>query len=53
MNKFNIGTEYMELFMSAIRAQAEKGVKNYFGCLNAIKPEVISYLKGKIKLLKP
>jgi ketose-bisphosphate aldolase len=53
INKLNIGTEYMELFMSCVKAQAEKGVRNYFGCLNAIKPEVISYLRSKIRLLKP
>lgn len=53
INKLNIGTEYMELFMSAVKAQADKGMKNYFGCLNEIKPVVISYLKQKIKLLKP
>ncbi|HHW23710.1 MAG TPA: class II fructose-bisphosphate aldolase [Clostridiaceae bacterium] len=53
INKLNIGTEYMELFMSSLKSQAERGVKNYFACLNAIKPEVISYLKRKINLLKP
>ncbi len=53
INKLNIGTEYFQLFMTLTKNRAESGEKNFFGCLNAIKPEVIAYVRCKLNLLKP